>query len=165
MKVLYFNHGNRTERTRQHKPFNFEKFLFNGFLAVFVILLGVQAALLNPAFRSAVTVEEGLEGSPLGSEEYLYNEGSIELRLENSESNSDVRVLVNGEERAVFNDYSVIINVIEGDVVEIDASEATSSVEVTVSALSSNFDQECLGRSYQAEGRILKLLKVRMPSH
>lgn len=164
MKLLYFNFNDRNKKTRPHRPLNLERFLFNAFLAVFVILLGVQAALLNPAIRSAVTVEEGLEGSPLGTEEYLYNEGSMEIRLENVESNSAVRVLVNGEERAVFESYSVIINVIEGDVVEIDASEATGSVEVTVSAMSGNFDQECLGRSYQAEGKVLKLLKVRMPS-
>ena len=163
MKVLYFNYKDRNKRTNPRRPLNLERFLFNAFLAVFVILLGVQAALLNPSFRSAVTVEEGLAGSPLGTEEYLYNEGSMEIKLENAESNSVVKVLVNGEERAVFESYSVIIDVIEGDVVEIDASEATGSVEVTISALSGNFDQECLGRSYQAEGKVLKLLKVRMP--
>lgn len=165
MKVLYFNLRDRNKRGRPHRPFNIERFLFNAFLAVFVILLGVQAALLNPAIRTAVTVEEGLEGLPLGTEEYLYNQGSMEIRLENAESNPSVKVLVNGEERADFDTYSVILNVIEGDVVEIDASEAAGSVEVTVSALSGNFDQEYLNRTFQVEGKVFKLLKVRMPPH
>jgi hypothetical protein len=164
MKVLYFTYRDRSKKTRQSRPLNLERFFFNAFLAVFVILLGVQAALLNPAFRTAVTVEEGLEGAPLGTEEYLYNEGSMEITLENAESEPNVRVLVNGEERAAFDSYSVIINVIEGDVVEIDASEAAESIRVTISALSENFDRECLGRSYQVEGNVLKLLKIRMPS-
>lgn len=164
MKVLYFNYRDRNKTGRQRKSVNPERILFNSFLAVFVILLGVQAALLNPSFRSALTVDEDLQGSPLGTEEYLYNEGSIEISLDNLESNSAVRVLVNGEERAVFESSAVRIKVVEGDVVEIDASEANGSVQVTISAISANFDRECLGRTYQAEGRVLKLLKLKMPS-
>ncbi len=164
MKVLYFGYSDRNKKHRIHRPLTLERFLFNAFLAVFVILLGVQAALLNPAFRSAMTVEQGLEGTPLGAEEYLYNEGSMEIRLEDAESNPAVRILVNGKERAVFESYSVIINVIEGDVVEIDASEAAGSIGVRVSAMSGNLDQECLGRSYLVEGGVLKLMKVRVPS-
>lgn len=163
MKLLYFKFSDKNKKTRQRRPINLERFLFKAFLAVFVILLGVQAALLNPSIRSAVTVEQGLAGSPLGAEENLYNEGSIEIKLDNMESNSAVRVLVNGEERADFESDSVILNVIEGDVIEIDASDASDSVEVTVSALSSNFDQECLGKNFQVEGKVLKLLKVRVP--
>lgn len=163
MKVLYFNYRDRSKTGRQRKPVNPERLLFNSFLAVFVILLGVQAALLNPSFRAVLTMDENLQGSPLGTEEFLYNEGSIEISLVNLESNSDVRVLVNGEERAVFDSSSITVNVVEGDVVEIDASEATGSVEVKISAISANFDRECLGRAYRAEGRVLKLLKVRTP--
>ena len=161
MKVLYFNYRDKKSKTVERKPLNMERLLFNAFLAVFIILLGVQAVLLNPTFRSVLTVDEGLEGSPLGPEEYLYNTGSMELRLDKAEGNGPVKVLVNGEERAVFESSSVIISVNEGDVVELDTTEAEGSVKVTISAVSDNISKECLGKTFQAEGSVLKLVTVR----
>lgn len=165
MKALQFNYENRNRRIAHSWPLKLERVIIIVFLAVFIMMLAVQGALTNPSLRSVLTVEDKIEGSPLGAVEYLYNAGSMELRLENAESNTDVKVLVNGEPLTVFNNKSIKIDIKEGDVVEIDASEAAGSIEVTIAALSENFDQEYLGSTYKIDGGVTRLLKVRMPQN
>jgi hypothetical protein len=164
MRVLLFNFRAKPKNKRFRKPPSFERILFMSFLAVFVILLGVQAALLNPAIRSSITLQDGIQGVPLGAEEYLYNEGTMEIQLLNEESRPALKILVNGEERASFDSKSVEISVIDGDVVEVDGSEILDGIEIAVSSVSTNMQSDCIGKKFLIEGNVQKIVKVKITS-
>lgn len=165
MKVILFNYKDRRKTGKFNKSVNFERFLFKSFIAVFVLLLAAQAALLNPAVRSAITIHDGVEGTPLGAEEYLYNEGNMKIELLDGDSNPDLKVLVNGEEKACFEAKSVQLDVIEGDVIEVDGSAVTGSIRVAVSSVSTNMDGEYVGKTFKLNGNVQRIIKVKMNGH
>jgi hypothetical protein len=162
MKVMVLNFRKNKKISKARKTINFERLMFKVFIAVFVVLLGVQAALMNPAIRSAVTVRNSMEGSPLGQEEYLYLEGSMELQLIGEENNPNLKVLVNGEEMACFDQGVVEIAVADGDIVELDGSEIANTAKVTVTSVSTNMEGDYKGRIYNVDNGIKRIGRVRI---
>ena len=162
MKVILFNYKDKRKDKKYNKPVNFERFLFKSFLVVFVLLLGVQAALLNPDIRSSITMQESIEGQPLGAEEYLYNAGTIEIELLEENSIPALKILVNGEEKACFDVKNVLVDVIEGDVIEIDGSGVSDKVNIAISSVSTNIDKEYIGKTFQINGNVQNIFKVKI---
>ena len=99
---------------------------------------------------------------PLGEEEFLYKEGSLALELVNCESDNNLKVLVNGEEAAVFYSNQLNLAVKDGDVVEVDGSSASEECEVRIISGSENIATECTGCSVTVNSDIKKLIKVKM---
>jgi hypothetical protein len=162
MKVLIFNYKDKRRDKKSNRPVNFERFLFKAFLIVFVLLLGVQAALLNPAIKSSITKQESIEGAPLGVEEYLYNFGTIEMELLDEDSIPALKILVNGEEKACFDTKNIRLDVIEGDIIEIDGSAVNDNVKVAISSVSTNINKEYVGKIFQIDGNVQNIVKVKI---
>lgn len=162
VKLLILKHPKTYKNRLFGRPVNFERVLYIAFLSVFVLLLGTQAILINPNIRSAVTISDDMKGTPLGAEEFLYSEGTMELKLLDGSSIPELKVLVNGEERACFSENIVTISLIDGDVVEIDGSGVGGPAEVAVSSVSSNMDSSYVGLKLQVEGNIKKVAKVKV---
>jgi len=125
----------------------FDRLLINAFFAAFVILVVVQA--FNLWFRVSMPDPGSsfYEGEPLTQEVYLYTPCKMELKLTNIDSCPELKVLVNGEEYARFYDKTVLLELKEGDVVELDASEILVIAEVQVSGVSEN-RKEHLGKNF-----------------
>jgi hypothetical protein len=125
-------------------------------------LLGVQAALLNPAVRSLITLQESIEGAPLGAEEYLYNSGTIEMELLDEDSIPALKILINGEEKACFDTKNIQLDVIDGDVIEIDGSAVSDNVKIAISSVSTNINKEYVGKIFQIDGNVQNIVKVKI---
>ena len=76
---------------------DFERLLFKLLLSLFIILIAIQVAMINPDIRDRITRQESFEGMPLRSEEYLYNTGEMVLQLEDSDHLPSLKILVNTE--------------------------------------------------------------------
>lgn len=159
---MSYKYSDRRKGHRFSRIISVERILFTAFVVTFVILLGVQAALLNPGMRASVSIKDTMEGAPLGSEESLYTEGMLELRLLDEERNSLVKILINGEEAGTFDDALLAVPVIQGDVLEIDASLVEYPVQVSVESVSEPLDRSLEGEIFRAEGNIVKIGKIRM---
>ncbi len=144
------------------KPVNFERMIHLLFFIVFLFLIAIQTAIFFPSIKPGVIAKDSLIGVPIGKEEYLYKEGSFVLTLLEFESYPALKVLVNGEERASFNGKSVTVNVIDGDVVELDGSETNANTSFTISSVSDNMDKKYLGKSLIVGREVLKIFKVRL---
>lgn len=115
----------------------FGNIIIKVFPAVFLTMIAAQAIIINSANELYIS-DYHIKGEPLGYSAYLYEPCRLELRLINLDKCPDLKVLVNGEERASFETKSVLIELKDGDVVEIDASCALVLATVQISAVSGN---------------------------
>ncbi|MCX7709609.1 MAG: hypothetical protein N2484_07130 [Clostridia bacterium] len=141
---------------------SFERVLFLLFIATFTLLVIVQAAMTNPTVRTFLTADNEMAGTPLGVEEFLYEEGSISLKLVSEESDPDLRVLINGDEVAAFNENIVNISVKDGDVVEIDGSSSFKEAKVEIVSKSENIATDCIGKMVNIRSNIKKVTDIRV---
>lgn len=164
MKIIIFNAGRKQRKYRNKKIFSvyiFEKFLFFTFVIVFLSLVIVQAAMMNPKLRAVFVNENSLEGNLLKDEEYLYKRGEIFISLKSENTNKKVKVLLNGEKVASFVSNVVKINVKDGDVVEIDSTMA-GDAEVEIISASSNIIDRYKGTKVKLDSEIKRLAKIQI---
>ncbi|NLP14617.1 MAG: hypothetical protein GX383_09150 [Clostridium sp.] len=162
MKVVVFSAGKKQKRSKA-KSVNpgarFERVLFFLFVFLFVSLIVVQAAMMNPSIRTFFTGDTGLEGSPLQYEEYLYSQGEISVALCNEDLNEDLKLLVNGDEVAAFSQKLINIKVKHGDVISIDGSLASES-EVEIVSASTNIISNDIGKRIKVNSNVKQLTRI-----
>jgi hypothetical protein len=116
----------------------FEGFLLKAVITAVLFLVAVQAAFFNPVFKTSISNGNKLEGELLKGEAYFFIPCKMELKLINIDYCPDLEVLINGEKSAAFNDKTVMLELKDGDVVELDAGSVLEEAVVQVSAVSSN---------------------------
>lgn len=79
-----------------------------------------------------------IEGVPLESQAYIFEPCILELSLMDKDSCTDLSVLVNGNEAAMFTERKIVLELKEGDVVELDASGLIEAVRVQATYASPN---------------------------
>jgi hypothetical protein len=140
--------------------FGVEKILFFAFVCVFIALVFVQGTLMNPTMRTFLVNDKDIAGRALGDEEYLYKEGQISIALLESESNQDVKILVNGDEVAAFNENLVTLSVKDGDVIEVDGSLIEGETEVEIISASDNVAGIEVGKKVKVNSNIEEIARV-----
>ena len=130
-----------------------EKVLRNIFIVVLVLFIAAQAVLTDDGMRELL-VRDALDGEPLGNETFLFETCKMELKLDGMSEIPELKVLVNGTEAGDFRNGSVLLELKEGDVVELDASGLLVHTEVKISAVSRNL-AHLLGRTVTAAGGIV----------
>jgi len=162
MKILLFRVNAHRKNAYARKKINVERLLFFLFIISFAALVLVQAMLLNPTLRASLTFEEELEGTPLGVEEFLYNEGFIVLQLEGSIPGENIMILKNGEVYGNFKGDRLKVPVIDGDVIEIDGSGVQGEFDVVIESLSENISDEFLGKRVTVSSNVKKLARIQV---
>jgi len=148
----------KTEKTRQETADKVEAILKAAFLAAFALLITVQVILTLPGARNSIN-KEAVDGEPLGKQVYLVEPCKMELRLVNMEYCPELKVLVNGDEADAFSTDTVLLELSDGDVVELDASKMLLSARVQVSAVSRNI-KHLLGITVDAADGIVPVAVV-----
>lgn len=161
MKLLYYRNKRRGKSART-SGISFDQVLFILCVTVFFILILVQTALISPSVESFLEVQNGYEGQPLDVEEFLYAEGTLELRLSGTQGNENIKVMINGDLAAVFNSNIVQIKVKDGDVVEIDASEDMNENEIEIISQSNNITNKCSGIRLLVKSEVRQLVRVKV---
>lgn len=140
-----------------------EGFLFRICLAVFMIMLGVQISFISPGIRS-IFFNDYTEGYPLESEAYLFIPCKMELKLTNMGFCPELKVLVNGVEADSFRNQTVLLNIKDGDIVELDSNKVLVAAEVKISAVSQNISG-LLGRTFTVKNGIETIAVINTDSH
>ena len=140
--------------------FGIEKVLFFVFVCLFISIIFVQGTLLNPSLRSYLVKDEDADGRPLASEEYLYKQGEISIALLESENNEDLKLLVNGDEVAVFNQNCIKLSVKDGDVIEVDASSTEHETELEIISASENVSGVEVGKRIKVNSNIEEITRI-----
>lgn len=166
MKIIIFKAGKK--HAKKDKPiknkfftFFFEKILIFVFILVFISLIVVQVAMINPKARAVLVNENTLEGSPLRVEEYLYKKGEIFISLKNENINKDINVLLNGDKIAAFTSNIIKLYVKDGDVIEID-STMVDRAEVEIISASNNIVDRYKGIKLKLNSEIKQLIKIQI---
>lgn len=162
MKLLFYRVANKKTNRRRGADAAVERILFFLFIIAFTVMVIAQTAMVNPSVRTFLTSDSQIEGLPLGEEEFLYNEGALMLELIGSDYNSDLKVLINGDQVASFNTKRMNIAVKEGDVVEIDGSDIYREQNVMIIWKSDNIENQCIGNNINVNSDVTKLIKVKM---
>jgi hypothetical protein len=136
--VLNQNTDEKISKTRKKFSCSFEGFLFKAAISALLVLVAVQAAFLDPVFKSTVSNDNKLEGEVLKEEAYFFTPCKMELKLINIDHCPDLEVLINGEKSTAFYDKTVMLELKDGDVVELDAGTVLEEAVVQVSSVSSN---------------------------
>lgn len=162
MKLVVYKVNNKKSKGIKSKSILFERILFISCIAVFAILVGVQGLMMNPSTSAYITVNSELDGTPLGAEEILYKQGQIELCMADDRTDENVKVLLNGEEVACFSESVLTIRVKDGDVVELDCSEAESENIVYVKSKSENIKNIDMNKKMKTKTGIIEVGKVKI---
>jgi hypothetical protein len=152
LKVIFFKSGN--------SKVSFEKILFSLFILSFLLLVTAQITLSSPNLRSLVAVDSRYEGTPLKTEEFLYNQGEVIIELVKPKTDSSIKILLNGEVVSDFYDLQVTLDVLDGDVIEIDASNVKNEVEVRIADVSNNINRKYIGKSVSVKASIKILSQI-----
>lgn len=139
-----------------------ENLLFGICILCFVILLAVQVVLVVPGFRDRLNFSDKSIGLPLNSDEYLYNQGQITLRMLDEQPDPTVYILLNGDSIGSFDNTVMNLSVKDGDVIEIDGSKSLTGHIVTVDSISSNINKHCKNATANVENNIKLLVKVQV---
>ncbi len=151
-------------RSPENKEKNtvFENILFGACILCFGILIAVQIVLVTPALRDRFNLYDKSIGLPLNGDEYLYNQGSITLKIMGEDPDPLLRILVNGDFVAAFDKNEMGVNVKDGDVIEIDGSQSPTGHIVQVKSFSDNIDSKCKNATATVNSNIRKLVKVQI---
>lgn len=164
MKLHIFKYKVSRKNISQKSDYKltFERFLFIMFILSFSLLIIAQAALMNPSIRTFLTSDNEFQGTPMGVEEYFYKEGTLTFMMRGNQVDGDVKILVNGDEVAAFSKYIVSIEVKDGDVIEIDGSNASAASEVEVVAKSPNIKSDCIGKRMSIPSGVRKVTDIKV---
>jgi len=163
MKLVFFSHrpGEKIEtNTIKKLEDSFEWIILNVFLTLFIIMIASQIALFMPSVRSSILESYYIEGEPLTGQAYLFVPCRMELRLIDVDSCPELKVLVNGAEKCAFEENTVLLELKDGDIVELDAAYLFKPVEVQISAVTENL-KGLLGKKITAIDGITTVAKIK----
>lgn len=132
------------------------------FALLFITLLLAQIALTNDTIRVYLSNVEDYEGYTISDIDNLIKEGSITLELMDMSRDNDVKVLVNGKEKASFDKKAIDINVTDNSVVEIDGSKIKTSFRVKVIDKSSNVEGEIVNSIVLINSNIKTIARIKL---
>jgi hypothetical protein len=161
MRINVFKLKKHTEHNKD-KATIFENILFGTCIVSFVILILIQILLVIPATRDNLNLSDKSIGVPIIKDDYLYNRGQITLKMIGNDPDPTVRILVNGDVVAMFENLRMNIDVKDGDVIEIDGSSSLIGHIISVEALSTNISSKCKTAVARVESNIQRLVKVRV---
>ena len=151
MKIVVFkarknskSDGKRIHLKNKSSGRIFEKFLFFSFVFLFSALILIQIAIMNQSAKTFFIKDSWMEGCPLKTEEYLYSRGEITLELCGQESDEALKILLNGDEIAVFSKSAVNLRVMDGDIYRL--TEPYKEAEVKIAFASPNIKSCDLGK-------------------
>ena len=139
-----------------------ENLLFGTCILCFLVLIIVQIILAVPSFRNTLHLNDKSIGLPLKGDEYLYTQGQMTLKILGEDPDPMLKILVNGDKVAQFDSTEAIINVRDGDVIEIDGSQSLVEHVVKVESITTNINAKCKNAVIRVENNIRKLVKVQM---
>ncbi len=163
MKVIAFRFKSIKKITAgEQKPklASYENILSRILFVCLLVLVTAQVTLAIPTVRQKLNLVDKSIGTPLQQDEYLYNQGQLTLSIMDGNADPMVKILVNGDEVAFFENSSMAINVKEGDVVELDASSSPIEHLIKITSLTSNIESKCMGAYTEVNSNIKRLLKV-----
>ncbi len=161
MKILFFKVGKRKKGDFELNDKKIEKYLLISFAAAFSILILAQTIHMLASKGNYFLVNQNMESTPLGVEEYLYEEGELVLSLVDELSCSNLNILLNGACVSAFTNQSVKLRVKSGDVIELDAGAVDKNIQVRIIDISDNLSRDLLNKSIVLNSEIGILAKVR----
>lgn len=152
----------KSENVNKDKSKIFEDILFGICIVSFILLISIQTILLVPSVRNAFNLTDKSMGVALGKDNYLYKQGQITLKMIGSEPDPTVKILVNGDAVAMFENLMMNVSVNDGDVIEIDGSNSLTGHIIMVDSVSENIDSKCAASTARIQSNIQKLLTVQI---
>jgi hypothetical protein len=136
------------------------RFLNTACVTAVALTLIFQAVLLIPGFRDAFIWQDEMEGAPLEREAYLFNKAKIQIKLSGDVRDENVKVLLNGDEVADFWENRVLLDIIDGDVIEIDGTASSSAYTGTVGVIPGEHTVKSVDRFFTVNKNVIKLGKA-----
>lgn len=150
-----------------------EKYLIRFIVLGAIMLVLVQGLMTDDSMRFYLSLGERMEGQVIelpDEEEILREEAAgpiatspyatITFAIKEFSSLPRTRVLVNGEPRADFCEQKVTLNVMGGDVIEIDSSAYNFPVEYYIEESSSNLGYPRQGQAFTGNQSIVMIGKI-----
>jgi hypothetical protein len=161
MKVEFFEQcaERRRDPSEKRSAGRFEGILTKTVLAALSLMILSQIVLSDPSIRSSIYEDYYSEGKQLKGEAWLFTPCKMELTLCSLNSCTDLAVLVNGEQRAVFMEKKVLLDLKQGDIVELDASALLTVADVQISSVSGNI-KSLLGKTITVTDGICRVARI-----
>lgn len=143
---------------------NSDKWLMLGTLIGLVILIFTQVMLIMVKKDEEVFFpDSALEGLPLAEDQYLYNQGIIQLTAENTNEEDCIIIYLNGSRKSIITSKPVNVTVKEHDVIELVGRPVAKPVKVSVTSVSGKIDKSIKGQSIMVDTKLRRMLRVEGP--
>ena len=106
-----------------------------------ILLVSVQSVILNNGSVLFINTGQNNQGTALEKTVYLYEYGFITLELQNEEPIPELCILKNGEKAGDFSSLIVRLEVVRGDIIEIDSTNVRDKVSVRVANIDKKFSR------------------------
>ncbi|MBM7854666.1 hypothetical protein JOC37_001044 [Desulfohalotomaculum tongense] len=139
-----------------------EKFIMRLVILTAVLLVVVQALVVNDPFRTVTAMVGADTAATVNSTSVRWSEPHITLYLENYSALPRLSVLVNGDKAGQFNHRYVTIPVHDGDVVEIDGSFYNREVIVRVLNTTGEVVEPVVDKQLRIKGQLTTVSTVKL---
>ena len=154
-KRKYFDEKNKNILNK-----NIEKALFLLSFIFLSILIISQIGLMNNATRTFFTDIDSYEGIDINDVSNMTNYGQLKLKLIGIEPNSNIKVLVNGYEKYVFDKEIISIAVKNNSLIEIDGTKMKKPFSVKIINVSSNIASNLKSKKISVSSNIEILARI-----
>lgn len=150
-----------------------EKILMRTIILGIILLVVVQGLMTNDPVRFYLSWAERMEGQtlelPAAGQQQIPEEDLTKaespqavmiLSVSQFSSLPKAKVLINGEEKLVFNDREIEVACQGGDIIEIDCTEYDFPLEFTVKEASENLSYPPPGKIFTANNSIVLIGKI-----
>lgn len=143
---------------------NIDRWVMLGTLVCLAILIIVQITLVMVKKDEEVFFPESeLTGLPLAEDQYLYNQGIIQLSAENTVEEDCIIIYLNGTRKSLITTKPVNITVKEHDIIELVGRPVAKPVKVTITSVSGKIDKSIKGQSIMVDSKLRIMLRVEGP--
>ena len=137
-----------------------EKLLY--VIAVFCVLFLViaQIGLSNETTRTFLTDIDRYEGVNVNHLENVFKQGKLTLQLTGVMPSDNIYILINGYESHTFFSETMVLNVRNNSVIEIDGTKISTPFNVKITAVSDNISTNCMHREITVNSSIEILTRI-----
>jgi hypothetical protein len=136
--------------------------IYKGIVLLLAALILTQVFLMNQTVKTVISRTDRLEGKSIADSQLFIKKGEIEITIEDYTALKALDFYVNGVSVPVHSGKSVILQVKDGDVIEVSGAEFNDMAILKVTSVSENVTVPELGKLIYVNNNLVLVDRVRL---
>lgn len=137
-------------------------FIHKGLLFIISAMIISQFLLLNQNVKTFISRTDKLEGKSIAESQLFITKGEVEISIENGSTLSQLVFYINGDKAPKATGKSVLLQVKDGDIIEVSGANYHDIAALRVTSLSENVMVPELGKLIYVNGNLVMVDRIRL---